>query len=180
MRTQKRHWRVNFERSLILPYYYWIFRNKQSSFLSKQLIFAKPHRYTQIYWQRSLTHTHTQSHTHLAPHTNTHKHTHNHTHIQKHTHGHTTHESMGKCSNTISIYYWENVHCENVAGKMSDGIISDGKMSDGKHCQLGNCQGTIETTLPCFFKEILVYILISGDTNCKWTILSRFPKNITI
>ena len=37
-----------------------------------------------------------------------------------------------KCSNPISIYYWENVHCEIVAGKMSDGKISDGKMSDGK------------------------------------------------
>ena len=31
-----------------------------------------------------------------------------------------------------SIYYWENVHCENVAGKMSDGKMTDGKLSTEK------------------------------------------------
>ena len=43
--------------------------------------------------------------------------------------------SVGVCvyvSECFHIYYWENVHSQNIAGKMSNEKMFDGKLSTGK------------------------------------------------
>ena len=64
----------------------------------------------------------------IHPYLYTHKNSHNH-HTQKNRP--TTHPQIhkGTQTQTLSMYYWENVHWENIAGKMSTGTLSTGTLS---------------------------------------------------
>ena len=80
--------------------------------------------------------------------------------------------SMGKCPNKISIYYWENVHWENFAGlKFESSVKTDGRSvapSSSHHVhfiaarRLGLHDIHIKKLLILYFKWFQIKILPRG------------------